>query len=132
LAVEIRKTQAIEKELDSGVSISLFTNPKLKKLQRILAPDGIYVGCAGEGDDWNGLMKRMMRRWLITAMGRGRIVSYIIKPNATDLTYVADLVATGRVNPVMRVNVRSFASPRIYDQIASITLLNLFARLVKP
>lgn len=132
MAVEIRKTQAIEKELDSGVSISLFTNPKLKKLQRILAPDGIYVGCAGEGDDWNGLMKRMMRRWLITAMGRGRIVSYIIKPNATDLTYVTDFVATGRVNPVMRVNVRSFASPRIYDQIASITLLNLFARLVKP
>ncbi|MDB4460294.1 hypothetical protein N9048_01055 [bacterium] len=61
MAVDIHKTKAIKIELDCGVSISVFTIPKLKKLQRTFTPDGIYVGCAGEGE--TGQTSPLSRIW---------------------------------------------------------------------
>ena len=99
--IDYTKTDFTAGTMQYDLIFDLVGNRSLSDLRRILAPAGTHVACAGEGGDWFGPMGRMMQMGLIMALGRGRMVSYITKPNAVDLTFVAELVAAGRVRPVI-------------------------------
>ncbi|MFT5316567.1 MAG: NADPH:quinone reductase-like Zn-dependent oxidoreductase [Candidatus Krumholzibacteriia bacterium] len=79
----------------------LVGNRTLADCCRVLAENGVYVGCTGEGNDWVGPIGRMLEMAFYSLTRRARTVGFVVKPNAEDMAYVADLVASGKISPAI-------------------------------
>jgi NADPH:quinone reductase-like Zn-dependent oxidoreductase len=75
--------------------------PSLSGCRRSLTDDGVLVMITGDGGPWLGPLPRMAMAAVRFAVGSRRLRLVSAKETAADLTVLADLVATGRVVPVI-------------------------------
>ncbi|MDC0716816.1 NAD(P)-dependent alcohol dehydrogenase [Nannocystis bainbridge] len=67
----------------------------------LLTPTGVYVACAGGGGEWLGPMGRLTRMMLRNALPGPRMASLMTAPRQADLQLLAELVAAGKLRPVI-------------------------------
>lgn len=85
------------------VIFDLVGNRPLKELRRVLRPRGVYVGCGGGGPDRGGgeMLRGML--WIVVAKPfvSQRLTSVLAKMNTADLNVLAEMVAAGKLKPVL-------------------------------
>jgi NADPH:quinone reductase-like Zn-dependent oxidoreductase len=70
--------------------------------RRVLAPDGTLVLVGGrKSNPVVGPLPRIARVWLGSRLGRRKAVFFIAKFNKPDLTFLQELLATGKIRPVV-------------------------------
>ncbi len=82
----------------------LVANHSLLACRRVLHPKGTYVG-AGVMGAWGGrwlgplthLLKTLVQSWFVSQ----KVVQFTARPNRDDLTLMCELLATGKVTPVI-------------------------------
>jgi NADPH:quinone reductase-like Zn-dependent oxidoreductase len=74
-------------------------NHSLSECIRVLVPKGIHVPVGGSGDQ---LFVSLVRKAVLSLFVSQKLVMFFIaKPNKKDLTIISDLMATGKVTPVI-------------------------------
>ena len=74
----------------------------MRAWRRVLKANGTYVGAAGTTDPWMiGPLVQMMVAPVLSLFGSRKLVSLLASINANDLALVGDLVASGKVTPVI-------------------------------
>jgi NADPH:quinone reductase-like Zn-dependent oxidoreductase len=77
-------------------------NRSWSECKRVLVEDGTYVLAGGpKKNRWIGPMGMAIGRQLISKVGDRRAVRFLAKLSREDLTYLGDLLADGRVKPVI-------------------------------
>jgi NADPH:quinone reductase-like Zn-dependent oxidoreductase len=74
----------------------------LSALRRVLVPNGIFVqvGAAKNGG-WIGVFGRIIGVMVRSRVLRQRVTFYVAQTNTEDLAYLRDLVASGKLRPVI-------------------------------
>ncbi|TAM52983.1 MAG: NAD(P)-dependent alcohol dehydrogenase [Acidobacteria bacterium] len=84
------------------IVLDLVGNRSLRAWRRVLKPNGTYVGAAGTTDPWMiGPLVQMMAAPVLSLFGSRKLVSLLASINTDDLALVVDLVASGKVTPVI-------------------------------
>jgi NADPH:quinone reductase-like Zn-dependent oxidoreductase len=74
-------------------------NRSLSECRRILVPKGIHVPVGGSGDQ---LFVSLVRKFALSLfVSQKLVVFFLAKPNKGDLTIICELMATGKVTPVI-------------------------------
>jgi NADPH:quinone reductase-like Zn-dependent oxidoreductase len=73
----------------------------VSRLRRALTRTGTLVIVGGEGDRWIGGIQRQLWASILSVFVRQRLGAFVVKENAGDLETVNQLVAAGRVTPVL-------------------------------
>jgi NADPH:quinone reductase-like Zn-dependent oxidoreductase len=77
-------------------------NRPLSQLRRVLTADGTLVIVGGEGGDrWTGGLHRQLSAMALSLFVRQRLVTFIAKPNRTDLETLRALIEAGSVTPAV-------------------------------
>ena len=77
-------------------------NHSLSACRRVLNPRGIYVGVGGPGSRWLiGLLARPVKMLVLSRFVSQRLVTFLARPNKEDLTAIRELMATGKITPVI-------------------------------
>ena len=77
-------------------------NHSLSAYKRALHARGIYVGAGGPTDDWMiGPIASSIQALLLSIFSTRKMVAFLAKPNKGDLTIMRELMATGKVTPVI-------------------------------
>jgi NADPH:quinone reductase-like Zn-dependent oxidoreductase len=77
-------------------------NRSWSECKRVLVEDGTYVLAGGpKKNRWIGPMGMAIGRQLISKVGDRRAVRFLAKLSREDLSYLGDLLADGRVKPVI-------------------------------
>jgi NADPH:quinone reductase-like Zn-dependent oxidoreductase len=79
-------------------------NHSLSAFRRVLSPKGRYimVGAADAGGRWMiGLLARLVKALVLSWLVRQKLGTVGAKANQEDLTILQDLIATGKVTPVI-------------------------------
>lgn len=71
------------------------------RLRRALTPKGTLVILGGEGDRWIGGIQRQLWASLLSRFVAQRLVAFVVKESATELLLLNELVAAGKVTPVV-------------------------------
>jgi len=71
--------------------LDLVGNHSLADCRRVLQPQGMYVSAAGP----------LTRTARIAMTGGKRMVAFVSQPNQKDLSFVTDLLASGKIKPVI-------------------------------
>jgi len=81
----------------------LVGNNPLPACLRVLHPKGTYVGCGGGGPDRRSieLLGSMLSSILIAPFASQKIPGLLAKVNTADLRFLADLMRTGKITPVL-------------------------------
>jgi NADPH:quinone reductase-like Zn-dependent oxidoreductase len=87
--------------LHYDVIIDVFGRTPLRRLRHALTPRGRLVIVGGEGDRWIGGIHRQFAATLLSPFVRQRLSFFIAKENAETLEAVNELVAAGKVRPVL-------------------------------
>jgi NADPH:quinone reductase-like Zn-dependent oxidoreductase len=77
-------------------------NHSFSESRRVMNPRGIYVGAGGTSDNWmigplTGALKALVLSWFVSQ----RQVMVLAKPSKEDLTIMGELMAIGKVTPVI-------------------------------
>ncbi|MFC4783594.1 NAD(P)-dependent alcohol dehydrogenase [Nocardioides sp. MAHUQ-72] len=83
------------------VIIDVFGRTPIRRLRHALAPRGRLVIVGGEGDRWIGGMQRQLSAALLSPFVHQRLGFFVAKEDAATLAAVNDLVAAGKVRPVL-------------------------------
>jgi NADPH:quinone reductase-like Zn-dependent oxidoreductase len=83
------------------VILDLAGNHPLSKLRRVLAPKGIYISSTDAGGAVLGPLPRLLAVAVTSPFVSQQLRSLAAKRNLDDLTHLADLVATGKLAPVI-------------------------------
>ena len=84
------------------VVLDLVGNRSLRAWRAVLSPAGIYVGAAGTADPWMiRPLAQMAAAPVLSLFGSRKLVSVLARISAEDLALVGDLVASGKVTPVI-------------------------------
>jgi NADPH:quinone reductase-like Zn-dependent oxidoreductase len=68
----------------------------------VLKPDGIYIGAGGPGSRWVlGLIARPAAMLLASRLASQKLVTYLARPHQADLIAIGELIAAGKVTPVI-------------------------------
>jgi NADPH:quinone reductase-like Zn-dependent oxidoreductase len=79
-----------------------YANHSLSAYGRVLNPSGIYVGVGPPVDLGGiGILARLIQMLVLSWMGSQKLVTFLAKPSKVDLTMLRELVATGKVTPVI-------------------------------
>jgi NADPH:quinone reductase-like Zn-dependent oxidoreductase len=79
-----------------------YANHSLSAYGRVLNPRGIYVGVGPPVDLGGiGILARLIQMLVLSWMGSQKLVTFLAKPSKEDLTILRELVATGKVTPVI-------------------------------
>ena len=79
-----------------------YANHSLSEYRRVLHPRGIYVGIGPPvGLGGIGFLTRLIQMLLLSWMGSQKLLTFLAKPSKEDLTILRELVATGKVTPVI-------------------------------
>jgi len=79
-------------------------NHSLSDVRRVLKPDGEYVLIGGGGRDdhtWVGPLGRILQMRVVSPFTGQRLGFLLARPNREDLQFLADLMETGRLTPVI-------------------------------
>src|SRR5262249_38478990 len=77
-------------------------NHSLAACRRVLNHQGVYIGVGGPGSRWLlGLVARPIAIVVLSRFVSQDLSVFLAKPRREDLTYVPDLMAAGRVTPVI-------------------------------
>ncbi|KQW50965.1 NADPH:quinone reductase [Nocardioides sp. Root1257] len=71
------------------------------RLRRALTPAGTLVMLGGEGDRWVGGIQRQLWASVLSVFVSQKLVAFVVKENAKELLFVNELVAAGKVAPVV-------------------------------
>lgn len=84
------------------VGFDLAGNHTLAQWRRILADDGTFVSSgAGFGGDWFGPIPGVGKALAINLFAKQNLRALFMSPTRPDLEYLADLVAQGKLRPVI-------------------------------
>ncbi|WP_156161638.1 NAD(P)-dependent alcohol dehydrogenase [Nocardia vulneris] len=84
------------------VLLDLVGNRTLRDCRRVLTPKGVFVSSAGApGGNWAGPVVWMGKMLLANLFVRQRIAVHLMRPQRSDLDYLADLIAAGKVRPLI-------------------------------
>ena len=85
------------------VFFDLVGNNPLPACLRVLQPKGVYIGCGGGGPDRGSmeLLGSMLYPLLLGPFTHQKMPGLLAKVNATDLNFLADLMQTGSITPVL-------------------------------
>ncbi len=83
------------------VVLDLVGNHSRAALRRVLAPKGRLVSAAGGENRWVGPMVGILTGLASNLLSSQAFVPLMNTPNRADLTTVAEMVAAGRVRPVI-------------------------------
>ncbi len=75
-------------------------NHSLSACRRVLKPGGIFV-IAGGPKDLNTILARVLEALVLSRLGSQKFVMFIAKRSQEDLTTIRDLMAAGKVTPVV-------------------------------
>jgi len=81
--------------------IDMAGNRPVARLRKALAPDGALVLVGGSGGRWTMGFQRTIGAMLLAPFVRHRLVGLISTPNQPDLAALADLMASGKVTPLL-------------------------------
>ena len=77
-------------------------NHSFSACRRVLNPKGIYVPVGGPSGRWKiGLARAIKRLVLSQFVSQNLVAFFLAKPSKEDLTIMHDLMATGKVTPVI-------------------------------
>jgi len=71
------------------------------RLRRALTRTGTLVIVGGEGDRWIGGMQRQVWATVLSAFVPQKLATFVAKENASELLEMNELIAAGRVTPVL-------------------------------
>jgi len=71
------------------------------RLRRALTRTGTLVIVGGEGDRWIGGIQRQMWATVLSAFVPQKLRAFVVKENASELVKMNELVAAGKVSPVV-------------------------------
>lgn len=77
-------------------------NRSVSRLRRALVPNGTLVIVGGTGSRWTMGFERTIGGMLLAPFVRQRIIGLLSKPNQHDLTVLAELMASGKLTPVVQ------------------------------
>jgi NADPH:quinone reductase-like Zn-dependent oxidoreductase len=84
------------------VFFDLVGNRPLTACRRVVKPDGIYIGAGGPGSRWLvGLIARPAAMLLSSRLVSQKLVTYLARPDQADLIVIGELMAAGKVTPVI-------------------------------
>jgi NADPH:quinone reductase-like Zn-dependent oxidoreductase len=85
------------------VFFDLVGNHPLSASLRVLRPKGIYIGCGGGGPDKRSteLLGSMLHSFLLRPFVSQKMPGLIAKVNTGDLNFLAGLMRSGKVTPVL-------------------------------
>src|SRR5208337_3559453 len=76
-------------------------NHSLFACRSVLRPKGICVIAAGPDGRWMGPLARFIEALALSRFVSQKLVPFIARPNQEDLTIISELMATGKVTPVI-------------------------------
>ena len=77
-------------------------NHSLSAYRQVLSPKGIHVAAGGKADQWMvGVLASMITSRVLSWFGSRKFLSLLANINQDDLALVGDLIATGKVMPVI-------------------------------
>ena len=76
-------------------------NHSFSECRRILNPKGIHIVVGAPYGRWIGPLARMFKALVLSGLMGRRIVPFIAKPAKEDLTMMGELMANGKVTPVI-------------------------------
>ena len=77
-------------------------NHSFSACRRVLNPKGIYVGAGGTSDNWMiGPLTRSIKALVLSWFVSQKPVMVLAKPSKEDLAIMGELMATGKVTPVI-------------------------------
>ena len=77
-------------------------NHSLSACRRVLNHEGVYVGVGGPGSRWLlGLVARPIAILVLSRFVSQELAVFLAKPRKDDLIYIRDLMAAGRITPVI-------------------------------
>ena len=91
-------TQAAERY---DVIVDMVGNHSLSANRRVLKPDGIYVIVGGPKGKWIAPVDRFLKASVMDRFVGQELVTMFARLNREDLTVMADLMAAGKVRPVV-------------------------------
>jgi NADPH:quinone reductase-like Zn-dependent oxidoreductase len=97
------------------VVLDVFGRTPVRRLRRVLTPHGRLVIVGGEGDRWIGGIHRQLGAMLLSPFVGQQLRVFVAKEDAETLRVVNDLVAAGRVKPVLD---RSYPLVQTADAVA--------------
>jgi NADPH:quinone reductase-like Zn-dependent oxidoreductase len=82
------------------VILDVAGTPSIGALRQLVAPGGTYV-LVGAGHGRGGPLARLVAAFVRQKLLRQRVIFFISKENAADLQLLADVLAQGRIRPVI-------------------------------
>jgi NADPH:quinone reductase-like Zn-dependent oxidoreductase len=76
-------------------------NHSLSEFRRVLAPKGTYIAIGGAGGNWIGPLISIAKTLVLSSFVSQEMVTFLAKPNVQDLALISELMATGKVTPVI-------------------------------
>jgi NADPH:quinone reductase-like Zn-dependent oxidoreductase len=77
-------------------------NRSLSDYRRVLNPKGVLVMAGGQADRWMiGPVARALRAGVLSRSGSQKLVGILARVSKEDLTIMRELMATGKVTPVI-------------------------------
>jgi NADPH:quinone reductase-like Zn-dependent oxidoreductase len=94
----------------------LVGNRSLDDCLRAVQPRGTYISCGGGGPDRSSmdLLAGLLQNAVRSRFSRRRMPSLLAKINREDLAILADLVLSGKVNPVVE---RTYSLPEVAEAV---------------
>jgi NADPH:quinone reductase-like Zn-dependent oxidoreductase len=81
--------------------LDMVGNHSLMRLRRVLAPDGTLVIVGGKEGNWISPMDRPIKALILSPFVGQDMVMLLAELNQTDLTFLADLMQSGKLTPVI-------------------------------
>ncbi|HEV2273277.1 MAG TPA: NAD(P)-dependent alcohol dehydrogenase [Acidobacteriaceae bacterium] len=89
----------------SGQRCDLFIdcigNHSLPACRRVLAPKGVYIMVGGQSGRWVSPMDRWIRARLLSPFVPQNLITMVAKVNQQGLNLIAELMASGKVTPII-------------------------------
>jgi len=76
-------------------------NHSLSAFRRVLNPKGFCIIVAGPDGRWLGPLSRFITALALSPFVSQKLIPFIARPNKEDLTIISELMATGKVKPVI-------------------------------
>jgi NADPH:quinone reductase-like Zn-dependent oxidoreductase len=79
-----------------------FANHSLSACRRVLSPKGIYIAVGGPSGPWMfGLLGRAVIEPVLSGLTSQKFITFMAKSNQEDLRILGELMAAGKVTPVI-------------------------------
>lgn len=109
------------------VIIDVFGRTPVRRLRRALTPQGRLVITGGEGDRWIGGTQRQLWAMLLSPFVGQSLRAFVAKENTETLEAINDLVAEGKVRPVLG---RKYPLVEAPDAVAALEAGSTSGRIV--